>query len=115
MDLSLHARHVATVFEQGWHREERWSTDVELAWLAALSIAGELAPALDPRPLGSAHTAIARCWNRCPHDHPAQIDPIAVALGPLKIHWYGIMYLLGFAVCWCSAGAASVPAIARIN
>ncbi|AXI01541.1 prolipoprotein diacylglyceryl transferase [Aquirhabdus parva] len=26
-----------------------------------------------------------------------QIDPIALAIGPLKIHWYGIMYLLAFA------------------
>src|SRR5690606_651295 len=25
---------------------------------------------------------------------------IAVSLGPLKIHWYGLMYLLGFAVAW---------------
>lgn len=29
-----------------------------------------------------------------------QIDPVAVALGPLKIHWYGLMYLLGFGVAW---------------
>lgn len=29
-----------------------------------------------------------------------QIDPVALALGPLQIHWYGIMYLLGFGVCW---------------
>ncbi|MFD0739964.1 prolipoprotein diacylglyceryl transferase [Lysobacter koreensis] len=29
-----------------------------------------------------------------------QIDPIAIGLGPLQVHWYGIMYLLGFAVCW---------------
>jgi len=28
------------------------------------------------------------------------IDPVAVALGPVKIHWYGIMYLLGFAAGW---------------
>ncbi|MEG1042744.1 MAG: hypothetical protein RSE94_22790, partial [Pseudomonas sp.] len=21
-----------------------------------------------------------------------QIDPVAIALGPLKIHWYGLMY-----------------------
>ncbi|MEP3351596.1 MAG: prolipoprotein diacylglyceryl transferase [Marinomonas sp.] len=25
------------------------------------------------------------------------IDPIAVSLGPISIHWYGIMYLIGFA------------------
>lgn len=28
------------------------------------------------------------------------IDPIALKLGPLKIHWYGLMYLLGFAAVW---------------
>jgi phosphatidylglycerol:prolipoprotein diacylglycerol transferase len=28
------------------------------------------------------------------------IDPVAVQIGPLKIHWYGLMYLLGFAVAW---------------
>ncbi|KZE25344.1 prolipoprotein diacylglyceryl transferase [Crenobacter luteus] len=27
--------------------------------------------------------------------HP-QFDPIAVQLGPLAIHWYGLMYLVGF-------------------
>lgn len=24
------------------------------------------------------------------------IDPIAISLGPLKVHWYGLMYLVGF-------------------
>jgi len=28
------------------------------------------------------------------------IDPVAFALGPLKVHWYGLMYLLGFLVAW---------------
>jgi phosphatidylglycerol:prolipoprotein diacylglycerol transferase len=28
------------------------------------------------------------------------IDPIAVSLGPLHIHWYGVMYLVGFAGAW---------------
>ncbi|HET6436100.1 MAG TPA: prolipoprotein diacylglyceryl transferase [Xanthomonadaceae bacterium] len=32
--------------------------------------------------------------------HLDQIDPIALALGPLQIHWYGLMYLLGFGVAW---------------
>ena len=27
--------------------------------------------------------------------HP-QFDPIAIRLGPLAVHWYGLMYLLGF-------------------
>lgn len=25
-----------------------------------------------------------------------EIDPVAISLGPLKIHWYGLMYLVGF-------------------
>ena len=29
-----------------------------------------------------------------------QIDPIAFHLGPLQVHWYGIMYLLGFGAAW---------------
>ncbi len=28
------------------------------------------------------------------------IDPVALNLGPLKIHWYGIMYLIGFGAVW---------------
>jgi phosphatidylglycerol:prolipoprotein diacylglycerol transferase len=28
------------------------------------------------------------------------IDPVALAVGPVKIHWYGIMYVIGFAVAW---------------
>lgn len=31
--------------------------------------------------------------------HP-NIDPVALHLGPLKVHWYGLMYLLGFWGCW---------------
>lgn len=31
--------------------------------------------------------------------HP-NFDPIAIELGPIAIHWYGIMYLLGFAAAW---------------
>ena len=27
-------------------------------------------------------------------------DPIALALGPLEIHWYGVMYLISFLVYW---------------
>lgn len=28
------------------------------------------------------------------------IDPVALALGPLRVHWYGLMYLVGFAIAW---------------
>jgi phosphatidylglycerol:prolipoprotein diacylglycerol transferase len=38
-----------------------------------------------------------------------QINPIAVSIGPffgigpLRVHWYGIMYLIGFAAAWALA------------
>jgi phosphatidylglycerol---prolipoprotein diacylglyceryl transferase len=31
------------------------------------------------------------------------IDPVAFALGPLKVHWYGLMYLTGFVGGWALA------------
>lgn len=41
-------------------------------------------------------------------NYPA-IDPVAVSIGPLfgfgplRVHWYGIMYLIGFAAAWLLA------------
>ena len=32
-----------------------------------------------------------------------QIDPVAFSLGPIKVHWYGLMYLLGFLGAWVLA------------
>ncbi|MBD2857883.1 prolipoprotein diacylglyceryl transferase [Spongiibacter sp. KMU-158] len=32
--------------------------------------------------------------------HHPNIDPVAVELGPLAIHWYGLMYLGGFLAAW---------------
>jgi phosphatidylglycerol:prolipoprotein diacylglycerol transferase len=29
-----------------------------------------------------------------------EFDPVAFQIGPLKVHWYGIMYLVGFAGGW---------------
>lgn len=29
-----------------------------------------------------------------------KLDPIAFSVGPLKVHWYGIMYLIGFSMAW---------------
>lgn len=29
-----------------------------------------------------------------------EIDPVALALGPVKIHWYGLTYLAGLAFAW---------------
>lgn len=31
------------------------------------------------------------------------IDPVAIKIGSLEMHWYGLMYLIGFAVGWCLA------------
>lgn len=31
--------------------------------------------------------------------HP-QFDPVAISLGPVKIHWYGLTYLVGFVAGW---------------
>ncbi len=31
--------------------------------------------------------------------HP-QFDPVAIHLGPLAVRWYGLMYLVGFALIW---------------
>ncbi|MCP4980870.1 MAG: prolipoprotein diacylglyceryl transferase [Gammaproteobacteria bacterium] len=28
------------------------------------------------------------------------IDPVAISLGPVKVHWYGLMYLLAFGSAW---------------
>ncbi|WP_431025720.1 prolipoprotein diacylglyceryl transferase [Halomonas sp. H5] len=32
-------------------------------------------------------------------NYPA-IDPVAISLGPLAIHWYGLMYVIGFVAAW---------------
>ncbi|MFA5521543.1 MAG: prolipoprotein diacylglyceryl transferase [Castellaniella sp.] len=34
-----------------------------------------------------------------PLQHP-DFDPVALQLGPVAVHWYGLMYLLGFALVW---------------
>ena len=36
-----------------------------------------------------------------------EIDPVAVALGPVKIHWYGLTYLVGLAFAWWLAARRS--------
>src|ERR1700759_549147 len=28
------------------------------------------------------------------------INPVAISVGPLKVHWYGLMYLIGFIGAW---------------
>jgi len=34
--------------------------------------------------------------------HP-QIDPVAIAIGPLAVRWYGLMYLVGFGIAFLLA------------
>jgi phosphatidylglycerol:prolipoprotein diacylglycerol transferase len=48
------------------------------------------------------------------YSHP---DPIAIAIGPLSVRWYGLMYLLGFLAAWwlarrraAQAGSTWTPA-----
>jgi len=42
------------------------------------------------------------------YSHP---DPIAFSIGPLHVHWYGLMYLLGFlAAWWLARRRAAQPA-----
>lgn len=46
------------------------------------------------------------------HWHPGmlaypEIDPVALALGPLKIHWYGLTYLAGIGIAWWMAAVRS--------
>jgi len=31
-------------------------------------------------------------------------DPVAFSIGPIQVHWYGIMYLLGFVFFWAAGG-----------
>ena len=35
------------------------------------------------------------------------IDPVAVSLGPIQVHWYGLMYLAAFAFAWWLAARRS--------
>ena len=43
-----------------------------------------------------------------------QIDPVALQIGPLAVHWYGLTYLAAFGLflCWERAGCATRPSCA---
>ena len=34
-----------------------------------------------------------------------QFDPVAISIGPVKIHWYGVMYLIAFGGAWILANS----------
>ena len=36
------------------------------------------------------------------------IDPVIVSIGPLSIHWYGVMYIFGFVMAWILAAVRCV-------
>jgi phosphatidylglycerol:prolipoprotein diacylglycerol transferase len=44
-----------------------------------------------------------------------QIDPVAIALGPVKVHWYGLTYLAGLAFAWWLASRRAARPGAVIN
>ncbi|XOZ33522.1 prolipoprotein diacylglyceryl transferase [Halomonadaceae bacterium KBTZ08] len=46
--------------------------------------------------------------------HP-QFDPVAVSLGPLSIHWYGITYLVAFVGGWALARLRTTRADSPVN
>jgi len=47
--------------------------------------------------------------------HP-QIDPVALQLGPLSIHWYGLTYLVGFGLfLWLGALRLKHPPFASLS
>ena len=47
--------------------------------------------------------------------HP-QIDPVALQLGPLSIHWYGLTYLVGFGLfMWLGALRLKQPPFASLR
>jgi phosphatidylglycerol:prolipoprotein diacylglycerol transferase len=44
-----------------------------------------------------------------------EIDPVALSLGPLQIHWYGLMYLFGLSGAWWLASRRAVLPSTPIN
>jgi phosphatidylglycerol:prolipoprotein diacylglycerol transferase len=47
--------------------------------------------------------------------HP-QFDPVALALGPVQIHWYGLTYLVAFGLFfWLAARRAALPHYAAVG
>jgi phosphatidylglycerol:prolipoprotein diacylglycerol transferase len=42
-------------------------------------------------------TSLAETSTMIPYP---QIDPVAISLGPLKVHWYGLMYIIGIGAAW---------------
>jgi phosphatidylglycerol:prolipoprotein diacylglycerol transferase len=43
------------------------------------------------------------------------INPVAFALGPLRVHWYGLMYVAGFVAGWSGLRAQAARADAPVS
>src|SRR5210317_1148139 len=43
------------------------------------------------------------------------IDPVAVSIGPLTVHWYGLTYLAGLGFAWWLATRRSARAYSPIS
>ena len=41
-----------------------------------------------------------------------EIDPVALQLGPVKIHWYGLMYVIGFVAGWMTGRSTFASQVA---
>lgn len=52
--------------------------------------------------MGAIKLARRKCGGSILFEFP-NFDPVAVSLGPLKVRWYGLMYLLSFAIGWLLA------------
>ena len=47
-------------------------------------------------------------------DYPS-IDPVAISLGPLQIHWYALSYLIGISLVWWHLSFKNKQAVASEN
>ena len=46
--------------------------------------------------------------------HP-QFDPVALSLGPVSVHWYGLMYLVAFGLAWLVGRRAVDTGLSPLN
>lgn len=44
-----------------------------------------------------------------------RIDPVALRIGPLAVHWYGLAYVLGFALCYVGLRVMIARGILRLT
>ena len=48
--------------------------------------------------------------------HFPEFDPVIFSLGPVSLHWYGLMYLVGFVFAmWLATRRANRPGLSLIH